>query len=272
MPLGSPQTNKYKIGTAEVRIGPLADANKLTQAHSVGLLDNVTVDVTQNSVDLLGGFPKFLADTAVISQEASLTATLREYSRRNMQVLLGEGVATAPTDVASLVVDSVADAATAVDVSVGDGTLFAAGDIVVIYQGGVPEGVSVVKVASVATDTLTLETDTPVLQAYDGTQDTIHIYLARQVAVGAITQTNYFACMVIESERATGRPIMWNFWKAAISSGLSAGSNADDFASTELSLKMLQPAATEYGAGADLEHLAGIIPAHPTGMYIGGGD
>jgi hypothetical protein len=34
MALGTPKTQKYKIGTAEVRVGPLSLAGKLTQSHS----------------------------------------------------------------------------------------------------------------------------------------------------------------------------------------------------------------------------------------------
>ena len=100
--LGAPSTNKFNIGTAEVRIGPMASANKLTQSHSIGLVDNATVEITQNSVDLLGGFPQVLVDTAVISQEATMTATLREFSQRNFNVLIGEGVADYIADNTSL--------------------------------------------------------------------------------------------------------------------------------------------------------------------------
>ena len=104
--LGSPRTTKFSIGTAELRIGPLSSAMKLKQENSVGLIDNATVEVSQESVDLTGGFPKVLVDTAVVSQESSITATLREFSRRNIQVLLGEGVvpiASEPADAATTV-------------------------------------------------------------------------------------------------------------------------------------------------------------------------
>ena len=75
--LGSPQTTKFSIGTAELRVGVLEKALKLVQGNSVGLIDNATVEVTQESVDLNGGFPKVLVDTAVVSQEATITAGLK---------------------------------------------------------------------------------------------------------------------------------------------------------------------------------------------------
>ncbi len=273
MALGSPKTNKYKIGTAEVRLSTLVNANKLKTEHSVGLLDNVTVEVAQTSVDLKGGFPKFLADTAITDQEVSVTATLREYSRRNMRIMLGEGVAgTDPVDDQSLAVTDVSAGGVAFNVTASEGSKFATGDIIIVFTQGVPEEVSICRVESVATDTVTLDADTPLLWDIAGTTATVNVVLGFPVAVGGVTQTNYFSMDVIEAERATGRPIMWKFWKCALSGGLNAQSNADDFASAEFQAKVLAPAASEYGAGGDLLHLADIIPTNPMGMYIGGGD
>jgi hypothetical protein len=273
MPLGSPRTKKFQIGTAEVRIGPLTSAGKLKQADSVGLLDTVTVEVSQESVDLLGGFPRVPVDTAITAQNASLTATLREYSRRNIQTQLGTGVpATQPADVASEVVDATTAGSTSVTVITGDGANFAADDVVIIFPDGTPEKVTLSKVASVSTDTLTLDSDLPTLFDYDGTADTIHIFKALPVAVGDVEQTEYFACQILQRENSTGRPVGFHFWKSAINTGMSFANNPDDFSSTEFGLKFLQPAASEYAAGASLEHLADLIPTYPTGMFYAGGD
>jgi len=270
--LGSPQTNKYAIGTAELRLGTLANANKLTQANSVGLIDQATLEVTQNSVDLLGGFPRVIADTAITSQEASVTATLREYSRRNFNVLVGEGAAAAVADVNSLIVTDVAADGVAFDVTAADGANFTVGALVQIYKEGENENVTLARIESISTDTITLDSDTPALFAYNGTTDTIYIYEAEAVAIGAISQTNYFAVQLVQTERSTGRPLTFNFWKGAIGAGMSFATNAEDFASTELNIKLLQPAALEYGSGSDLEHLADIIPDHPIGLIATGGD
>jgi hypothetical protein len=271
--LGSPRTTKFSIGTAELRIGPLTAANALKQEHSVGLIDNVTVEVSQESVDLLGGFPKVLVDTAIVSQESSVTATLREYSRRNLNVMLGEGVvalASEPLDVSTTIDSSVNAGTAAVPVAATDG--FTIGSIVVIY-GAADTGkaeVSVCKIASVQVDTsLTMEAETPTLHDYT-TGDIV--YLANEVAVGNVVETNYFSVQLLQVERNTSRPIGFNFWKGAIGGGMTFATNAEDFASTELNIKLLQPAATEYDVGGPLDHLAAIIPANPTGMYFGGGD
>lgn len=271
--LGSPRTTKFSIGTAELRIGPLSSALQLKQENSVGLIDNATVEVSQESVDLTGGFPKVLVDTAVVSQESSVTATLREYSRRNLQVLLGEGVvdvASEPADVATTCDGSAA--ADEVIVPVADESSFSVNDIVVIFGAtdSTKANVTVARVASLqAGVSITLDADTPLLHSVVSGD---HVYKANQVAIGNILETNYFSVQLLQLERATARPIGFDFWKGAIGGGMTFATNAEDFASTELNIKLLQPAATEYAVGADLEHLANIIPSHPTGMYFGGGD
>lgn len=269
MPLGSPQTNKFSIGTAELRIGPLSLANKLLPANSVGLIDSASLTVDQESAELEGGFPRKLVDAAVIRQSASITATLREYSRRNILAMLGEGSSTAVTDYATTFDAQAAAAATTFDVPTGEGTNFTAGDLVTMYNAGTPENVSVVRVASVATDTVTLDAGTPLLFQYEIGDP---MFISHPVAVGAISQTNYFAVMLIQKENSTGRPVVWSFWKGAIASGLSLETNAEDFASTDFEIKLLEPAASEFGAGGALNHLANIIPSNPTGLYAGGGD
>lgn len=271
--LGAPQTTKFQIGTAEVRVGVLSSANKLTQAHSIGLIDNVTIEISQDSVDLEGGFPRAPVDTAIIRRNGTVTATMREYSRRNIKIMMGEGVAGAePSDVASLVVTNVSSGATSLDVTAATGSNFTAGDLVVIYPEGDPAAISVCEVDSIATDTLTLDTNTPTLHDYDGTADTIHIYVAQQVGIGSVQTTNYFSAQILQVERKTGRPVGFNLWKCTIASGMTLASNAEDFASNDLAIKMLDPAASEYGAGGDLEHLAGLIPSHPQGLMFYGAD
>jgi len=272
--LGSPRTTKFSIGTAELRIGPVSAAMRLKQENSVGLIDNATVEVSQESVDLLGGFPKVLVDTAVVSQESSVTATLREYSRRNLNVMLGEGVvatASEPGDYGTLITTPASASGTEISVSTGDGSDYATGDIIIVYgkDDDTLAEVQILKVLSVATDTITLDSDTPLLFAVVAGDK---VYKANQIAVGAILQTQYFAVQLLQLERSTGRPIGFDFWKGSIGGGMTFATNAEDFASTELNIKLLQPASTEYGAGGDLLHLADIIPTHPTGMYFGGGD
>ncbi len=268
MALGSPVTNKFQIGTAELRVGPMTAAMKLLQSHSVGLVDSVTVTIGQESVDLEGGFPKKLMDSAIVRQTAEVSAVLREYSRRNLKVAIGDGVATAVTDVATAMASSAAAAATSVTVTTGTGATLTAGDLLVSYKLNAPENVQILRVQGIATDTVTLDSDTPLLfDVVNGDP----IYVAKQVAIGAVAKTNYMAAMVVQKENSTGRPMVWSFWKASISGNLEYATNASDFASTTTTLKCLEPSAAEYGVGQPLAHLVDIIPSHPIGFLALGG-
>jgi hypothetical protein len=118
---------------------------------------------------------------------------------------------------------------------------------------------------------LTLDSGTPSLFAYTAAQGVV-VYAARQIPIGSVSATNYVSVQVLQIEKSTSRPVGYNFWKAAISTGMSDASNADDFAMTDITLKLLAPAALEYAVGGALVHLANVIPTHPVGMYYAGGD
>jgi len=273
--LGAPQTNKFAIGTAEVRLGSLVNANKLTQSSSIGLVDSANLEVTQNSVDLLGGFPQTIIDTAIVSQESSLTATLREYSKRNIDVLLGNGVAgfiaDLETDItgAALIVGETT-------IPVADETGFSAGDVVVLFDEAFPENLTISVVASTAALSIELDPNLPLLVGLDPTGATTRIFKGNQSAIGAgggcAAGSQNFSVQLTQLQKANCRPVSFVFWKGTIGAGMTYNTDATDFASTELNIKLLQPAASEYATGADLEHVAALIPSHPVGMFVSGGD
>ena len=278
--LGSPVSNKFHIGNAEVRIGPLTSANKLTQANSVGLLQSAIVNFQQESVDLEGGLPKTLIDTVITKTNVSITAQAYEYSRRNIRAMVNEG-SEAPGSVTEY------SGAVAVDYTVGittteviETTLLmtdvTVGDMLVFYPVGSPEKLSVVKVtAKVARNSpnatmakVTIDgTATPLL--FDAPATTI-IYKANEIGLGNTTATNYFSISVIGLEHNSGRPTGFNFWKCAVSGGMEYSFSNDNFAVTPLTFKVLQPAASEYAIAGSLAHLAGIIGSHPYGMMFAG--
>ena len=274
--LGAPKTTKFSIGTAELRVGALSSANLLGQADSVGLIDEASWTVNQTSVDLLGGFPRQIVDTAITEQTATISATIREYSRRNLRIALGDGIAGAAPTAAASSIDPAADVAagaSVINVPTGEGALFTVDDVVTIYPEGRPEDVSVLQIASIAVDALTFKTNQTTVVDYNALTESgvvFHIFISHQVPIGAVTRTNYFSVMLIQQENSTGRPTVVSFWKGAIGGSLEVSTNAEDFASTTLEIKCLQPPTSDFGPGADLEHVKDLIPSHPTGMYLNG--
>jgi len=264
MSLGQAQTNSFPIGTAELRVGAMSSAGKLDQSTSVGLIDEASANIAQTTVELKGGFPRLQVASAISEQTGSVSATLREASRRNLNVMLGNGIPAAATVVETTIT---------ADLLIGDGTAtvaagaaFTVGDICVIYQDGKPESVSVVKLTAKAAGSVSFATNSlsMALQVANGT---IRLYKANEVSLGNVTQVNYFAAALIQ-KGATGKPIVWNFWKASVGGNMDYATNSTDFASFKLELKLLQPSAVDTGVGGALNTQAAMIATNPFGMLI----
>ncbi len=90
--LGNAVTNHFLIGTFELRIGPLSQAGRLSSAQSVGLAEAFNLNSQINTTTLSASYPRRVVDSAVTSSLSSFGVTLREYSARNLRMLMGEGV------------------------------------------------------------------------------------------------------------------------------------------------------------------------------------
>lgn len=268
MAIGSPQTDKFPIGTAEIRLGALAEALKLLPSHSVGALDDATISISKTAVQKMAGFPQRQVANAVTQNSASFSGTLGEYSRRNMQVMAGEAVEAAVPDVKVSLAAAAAAAATTLTLAAGAGSKFKAGQIISIYIEGAPEKLTIARIDSISTDTLTLNANTPTLHAYPAALTRV---FAAQPIGKAITKTEYFTAQLIQTQFSDGRPIAWNFWKVSNSEGMELALNPTDFATTTLTLQALEPAASEYQAGGVFEPIADFIAEYPTYMAAPGG-
>lgn len=279
MAFGTPVTNEFRIGAAEIRLGPMTSANKLKATDSMGLLQSANVTNAQESVDLEGGLPKTLIDSVVTRNTVTVSANAHEFSRRNIRTFLNMGTeSVAPTQYAGTIDAAYTAGVTSTEVI--QTTILLAdvsvGDLVVVYPAGEPEKVSVVRVASVAARTnpnqtmaaITIDgTKTPIL--FNLPQGSV-IYRANQLPFGGSNATQYFSMDVLSLNHTTGRPMVLKFWKVAVSGSVDFAFNSDNFAVVPVTFKVLQPAASEYGAGKPLAHLADIIPSHPFGMYLAG--
>lgn len=275
--LGSASSNEFSIGTAEVRVGPLTEAGRLAQARSVGLVDNVTISFATASVDLKGGFPQQIVDTAITEQTGSIKVTAREFSRRNLDLMLGNAISAAAVDAKSKLVNTanVAAAATSLTLVTGGGASFDVDDVIVIYPEGRPEDVTVSQISAISTDTLTLKTGMGTVVAYNAlTESTLdfHVFKAHGIAAGNVTRTNYFSVMLLQQKNNTGRPAIWTIWKAANSGSMEQGTSATDYASLSMEMKILQPTLSDVGVGGDLNNMASLISMYPSAARFAGAD
>lgn len=268
MALGSPITDKFPIGTAEIRIAELAKALKHLPSDSIGCLDDVTISITNTSVQKMAGFPQRQVASAITQNTVSITGTVGEYSRRNIQTLAGEAPEPLVADVISTLATAAASGAVSLVLETGHGANYTAGQLIVLYVEGRPELVSIVKVDSITDDTLTLAAGTPTLHAYPA--NLTRIFAAQPIGK-SITKTEYFSIQVLQSEFSTGKPIPWNFWKGSITNGLELALNPSDFSTTSMEITCLEPAAVDFQTGGPLEHVSEFIIEYPIWMGTPGG-
>lgn len=276
MSLGQAKTNRFQIGTAELRVGPLSAARMLTQAHSVGLIDEAKVAYSREVAQLMGGFPKKLVDETPISEATTITATLREYSRKNLGILLGKGTLATITDVNTVATGALTGGAATPVFAATSAAGFAVDDIVTGYIVGRPELVFVGSISAITLLDLDLTAMDATLYADINTAiaggAVLKLFKAAVLAVGDIAQTEYFSAALIQKDLKTGRPIVFNFWKVSSKGGMDYATNASDYASTELSLEVLEPIAADYGIGGSLAHLAAVIPGAPMWELVNSAD
>lgn len=268
MALGSPVTDKFPIGTAEIRLSPLNLAMRQMPSHSLGVLDDVTVSISNTSVQRRAGFPQRQVANAITENIVSVSATVGEYSKRNMQIMSGEAPEVMVADVAGVLATSQTAGSTTLPLATGQGTGFVANGLVTVYIEGKPELVTVARIASISTDTLTLAAETPLLHDYPA--NITKVFAANPFG-RAVVKTQYMALQLIQTQFSDGRPIVWNFWKASAANGMELAMNPTDFSSTSIELQCLEPSAAEFQVGGPLAHVAALVTEYPVYVCSPGG-
>lgn len=272
--IGAAKSRKFAIGTSELRIGPLNKAGKLTQDYTVGLVDSVELAVEQTVVDLKGGFPQTIMDSAVTDQSAQITAACREFSRRNLGIMLNQGLAyTSDNDTNDAKTTLSADAASgATSITLAATTGFTGGlaltgpwgGWISIYNPASLGTCIITRIQSIAGSVAALDPAFPLPEAYP--TGSVVAKLA-PVIIGNVTSVPYFSAQLVNLDRASGRPRIWNFWKVANGSGLNLTQGVTDFGTTNMVLKVLQPSIVDYsGPSGQLYHIKDLIEKFPMGM------
>ncbi len=104
---GESKTSKFLVGTFEARIGPMDQAGALSSVHSVGVVDNFSLQLDMQKVELTESFPARIVDTALSSSLSSFSLNLKEYSARNVRTLLSSGIAPYTPSVSRMVAKGV---------------------------------------------------------------------------------------------------------------------------------------------------------------------
>ncbi len=278
MAIGQAVTKNFPIGSAEIRVGPLEEANRLQQSHSMGLLSSANINFTQDSVGLSAGLPNTLIDSAITNINVKVSAQIYEYSRKNISLALNEGSSNSNSVSGSVVQAVTAEntGTTIIETNIPVGNL-SVGDMLIIFPDKLPENFSSVQITNVensvisgneANAKVTIDnTKTSLLFNYSVDDP---VFRANQIGLGQSTKTNYFTLDVIGLDRITGKPTGFKFWKVAVEGGLEYSYSNDSFAVTPMTFKVLQPSSEDLLPGKPLHHIADLVTKHPYGMQFSG--
>lgn len=284
--LGAPKTTKVLIGNYELRLGGLPKAGLLTPEHSVGIVENVKLDVAGEKAELFAGFPQTRIDAAITKHVTGFSASLKESSRRNLNFMLNNGLRAydSAASFVSGVVNNVTapleagDTSLTMDISF-TGTL-SAGDLVVIYQVSDPSRLSICEVDTftakdgVTPASMTFSTNTPIVSddvyatAFQVGEE-VKLYKSIIAPIGAArAQPTFMSAQLIRVDKATEAPIIINFWKVQVPLNLSLAVSLTDFATVDMQVDAFRPVAIDYRSGGPLDHVAGRISVSPVAEIV----
>jgi len=140
------------------------------------------------------------------------------------------------------------------------------GDLVTIFVDGDPTNVTVAEVDNISSDSITLKD--PGLNQAIPANSTYTVYKNEVVRAGEPDPTKqFFSATLVQLDRNTGAPLVFDFWKCSMTSGLNVALNNANFSSMDIQVKVLKPTARDYASGGPLAHLNQIIPRFPTWRY-----
>lgn len=232
---GEAKTGDFLLSTATVMIGPSAKVMELTPSlHSVGLIKNVLASSDPQYTELTQGVEALVVASAQTGSQSRITGELYEFTARNLAYASGvdaTGTNYDPsTDQMTLntALTGVSASSTIV-LGSGQGAKFSPNDWGVIQDNTVGDRLHVFKVATIATDTLTLAAgySVPTGQAYTTTGTTI--YKVRPIDVGPKTAQPTFGVKLVGILPNSGEPITLIFPKVKVTKGLSLGFQTDNW-------------------------------------------
>jgi len=255
---GEARTSEFLLSSATVMIGPQAKVMELTPAlHSVGLIKNVQVSAELGFTELTQGVQNQAVSSVNNSVQTRIGGELYEYTARNIAYGAGLDAGGAAYDTLTtqyaLNAAIAAGAGTSIALASG-GTDFTAGDFIVLQDTTIPDRVFIGKVASVATNTITLATGYGFTAENTGwAVATTVAYKVRRVQVGSVAKQQRFGAKLVGILPESGEPVTLIFPKVAITKGLGFSFQTENFSNmpfefTPYALVSTDPFYADYGA------------------------
>lgn len=225
---GLAQTNKFMLGTATVMIGNQDDVFDLTPSnHSIGLVKNFSISSEPQYTELTQGIRNTIVDSVMTQNPVRASMEMYEYTAKNLAHALGistSGVAT-QTDVGNVASPATGGGGSnTITLGGGEGASFSTDDWVIIDING-DDNHLIRQVASVATDTLTLDRDIPTGTTVPAAAK---VYKVNDLTIGSKENQPYFSAQV-SGKLANGDPITILVGKLRIMRGFNLAFSTDDY-------------------------------------------
>lgn len=248
---GTAKTSQFVLSTATVMLGPVADLHKLTPAtHSIGLVKNFTYTEDPEFKELTQGLNNDVVMSVKTGSGARAAMEVYEYTARNLAYAAGlDGSVVAYDPLTALFTTSAAPTGTTVTLSAAP-TGLTAGDYIFI-QGGYDDLVHIGKIASIATNTITLAT-THAIPAGMTFPAASRVGKVLEISAGVDTLQATMAAKVTAIMPDTHLPVVLLFPKVKITRGLSVSFSSDNFSNmpfefTPYASVMADPHYAEFG-------------------------
>lgn len=232
---GEARTSEFLISTATLMVGPSSKVMELTPStHGLGLVKNVQVTTDMSMTELTQGLQNTVVASVTTNMQTRISAEVYEYSAKNLAYGAGLDAsgdsAYAPITQQFALNTAISNGGTSVVLTTGGGSTFNVGDFVVLQDTLVTDRIHVGKVASKATDTLTLEAAYAMPTGTTFATATTVVFRVQAVKVGALNSNPTFGVKLVGLMPGTGEPVTLIFPKVRITKGINLAFQADNWA------------------------------------------
>lgn len=228
---GYANTDNFMLAQGTLMVGPAADVMALNEAdHSLGLVKNIQFNPEMTYQKLSQGTGNNTVYSVNTNSDVRVSAEVFEFTARNLAYGQGIDASGSEFDVNSTTYSlgsDISGAGATFDVGSGEGSNFSAGDNVVIGSNN-SDDFHVGKVASVATDTITLATGFELTADSAFTAANTKVYKMSRIEVGTNDNQPTLAAKIV-TKLPNKEPLVLVFPKIRIERGLSLAFNSENF-------------------------------------------
>ena len=227
------RTSDFLLSTATLMVGPRDKVMELTpEKHSLGLIKNVQVGTEPQFVSLTQGVEAVEVASVNVANPAKLSGEVYEFTARNFAYGAGidaGGVNFDPITEQYSLGAVISNGGATITVGTGEGADFAIGEFFLIQDTDQEDRVHVGKVASKASDVLTLASDYTMPTGTTYAVATTVIYRVRNIKVGSQLKRPLYGIKLVGTLPESGEPITAIFPKVRITRGLSLAFSNENF-------------------------------------------